>query len=120
MMNKHFNQSYPLQEHLDVDVSCEILEFPSRDTKKCQHQRVAIDAKANELECRDCGVKVNAVMWIKDSIHYFKALQERSLKQSEAAKADLEELKGRAKTKCDNCGKMTGIKLKNYKFRVVK
>lgn len=118
-MNKHFNQSYPLQEHLDVDVSCEILEFPSRDTKKCQHQRVAIDAKANELECRDCGVKVNAVMWIKDSIHYFKALQERSLKQSEAAKADLEELKGRAKTKCDNCGKMTGIKLKNYKFRVV-
>ncbi|NEU35552.1 hypothetical protein GN156_33390, partial [bacterium LRH843] len=55
----------------------------------------------------------------RDSIHYFKALQERSLKQSEAAKADLEELKNRAKTKCDNCGRMTGIKLKNYKFRVV-
>lgn len=118
-MEKTFNPNYPLQEHLSVDVNCEILEFPAKSSKKCQHQRVTIDAKANELECRDCGVKVNAVMWIRDSIHYFKALQERSLKQSEAAKADLEELKNRAKTKCDNCGRMTGIKLKNYKFRVV-
>lgn len=118
-MEKNFNPNYPLQEHLSVDVTCEILEFPSKDINKCQHQRVTIDAKANELECRDCGVKVNAVMWIKDSIGYFTALQQRSLKQSEAAKADLEELKGRAKTKCDSCGKMTGIKLKNYKFRVV-
>lgn len=118
-MEKPFNPNYPLQEHLSVDVTCEILEFPAKSIKKCQHQRVTIDAKANELECRDCGVKVNAVMWIRDSIHYFKALQERSLKQSEAAKADLEELKNRAKTKCDNCGRMTGIKLKNYKFRVV-
>lgn len=118
-MENTFNPNYPLQEHLSVDVTSDILEFPAKSIKKCQHQRVIIDAKANELECRDCGEKVNAVIWIKDSIHYFKALQERSLKQSEAAKADYEELKGRAKTKCDNCGKMTGIKLKNFKFTVV-
>lgn len=118
-MVKPFNPNYPLQEHLELDVTCEILEFPARSVTKCQHQRVSIDSKANELECRDCGVKVNAVIWIKDAIHYFKALHERSVKQSEAAKADYEELKGRAKTKCDNCGKMTGIKLKNFKFKVV-
>lgn len=118
-MENTFNPNYPLQEHLSIDVDCEIIEFPSKDIQKCQHSKVAIDSKSNDLKCRNCGANVNAVLWIKDNIHYFKSLQERASKQSEAAKADYEELKGRSKTKCDNCGKMTGIKLKNFKFTVV-
>lgn len=61
----------------------------------------------------------STALTLAPQLRHFKSLQERASKQSEAAKADYEELKGRAKTKCDNCGKMTGIKLKNFKFTVV-
>lgn len=119
MKENKFHHTFPLQDHLDVNIQCEILDFPSKDTKKCQHYNVSIDSKLMNLKCKDCDESVNPVIWIKDHIHYFAALRQRSEEKSQKAKADLEELKSRAKTKCDHCGKMTGIKLKNFKFTVV-
>lgn len=49
-MENTFNPNYPLQEHLSIDVDCEIIEFPSKDIEKCQHSKVAIDSKSNDLK----------------------------------------------------------------------
>lgn len=114
-----YRPSYPMQEHIDIDVECEVLKFPQKSMSQCQHAAVLVDTKAMDLICKDCDMRVNPVMWIKDHMHYFASVRERSLVQSQKAKADYEELQTRAKTKCDNCGKMTGIKLKNFKFRLV-
>ena len=119
MDKNNFHPTYPLQDHLEVDVQCEIVDFPSKSIKKCQHYNISIDSKLMLLKCKDCEEMVNPVIWIKDHIHYFAALKQRSEEKSRKAKEDYEELQSRAKAKCDNCGKMTGIKLKNYKFKVV-
>lgn len=113
------NHRYPFQEHAVIDIDNNLVEFKRIDSKKCQHIRVEIDTKEVELTCKDCGVKVNPVLWIKDSLQYFQRVQNSVNEEREKLKQDKAELENRARTKCQHCNKMTGINLKNYNFRVV-
>jgi DNA-directed RNA polymerase subunit RPC12/RpoP len=113
------NTRYPLQDHLEIDIESNLVSFPQKNPRSCQHVAVNIDSKALELTCKQCGVKVNPVLWIKDSIHYFASIQRATLEQTKRLKDDEAELQKRSRTRCQHCRKMTAINLKHHKFVVV-
>ncbi|EKU56861.1 hypothetical protein ACINWC323_2700 [Acinetobacter sp. WC-323] len=113
------NINYPFQDHVVLNVEENVLPFPSKNARKCQHIHVEIDTKAMELTCKQCGVKVNPVMWIKDTMQYWSRQQSRLSEQKQQINEDLNELKTRARTKCQHCSKMTAISLKNLKFKII-
>lgn len=114
-----FYHGYAIHDQMDISIEADIIDFPFKSAKVCQHVNVRIDESDMELYCKDCRSKVNPVMWIKDHLSFFSRIRENALEKSRKAKEDYSELEKRAKTKCDHCKKMTGIKLKNFKFRVV-
>jgi septation ring formation regulator EzrA len=72
---------------------------------KCQHLRVQVDAELAEVECRDCGAKLNAIAVL---VRY--ATEESRLSMRiDAMKAEREKLEKRVRCKCDHCGKMTRV-----------
>lgn len=113
------NSRYPFQDHVSIDAENNVVEFRRINSKACQHIRVEIDTKELELTCKDCGVKVNPVLWIKDSLQYFQRIQQQALDARENLKQDRLELEKRARTKCQHCNKMTAINLKNHKFTII-
>lgn len=113
------NMRYPFQDHAVLNIEENVLSFPRINSQKCQHIAVDIDSKALELTCKQCGAKVNPVLWIKDSIHYFSRIQNQISEQRERLKEDEAELQKRSRTRCQHCRKMTAINLKHHKFVVV-
>lgn len=107
------------QDFLEIDTESSLIEFPKRDFNKCRHISVLIDSKSNELVCRKCEAKVNAVIWIKDNIEYFARLQSQAKETRDKLTADQNELKSRARTRCTHCKKMTAINLKYHNFVVL-
>lgn len=114
------NMYYPLQDHIVIDLEANVLDFPRKDAHKCQHIQVEIDSKALELTCKKCGVKINPVMWIKDTMHYLYATQRRIDEKRAKLQEDEAELERRSRTRCTHCGKQTGINLKHHNFKVLR
>lgn len=112
------NINYPLNETTVIDLD-NVVEFPTRNRRVCQHVQVVIDHKAIELICKACEAKVNPVIWIKDSIQYFSNTQRHMNEQRQKLKEDEAELKRRSRCRCQHCSKMTGINLKHHDFRIV-
>ncbi|ATD18444.1 hypothetical protein [Acinetobacter baumannii] len=121
MTNQEYrgNMNYPFQDHIVLNVEENVVPFPRTNLRKCQHAQVEIDTKALELTCMKCGAKVNPVMWIKDTMKYWSRQQTKITEQKKQISEDLDELKKRARTKCQHCNKMTAINLKNLKFTVI-
>lgn len=72
---------------------------------KCQHNRVQVDAELAEVECKDCGAKLNAIAVL---VRY--ATEESRLSQRiEAMKTEREKLEKRVRCKCQHCGQMTRV-----------
>ncbi len=72
---------------------------------KCQHLRVQVDADLAEVECKDCGAKMNPIAVL---VRYATEESRLSLRIS-AMKEEREKLNKRIRCKCDHCGKMTRI-----------
>lgn len=74
-------------------------------TAKCYHRRFTIDEKLQEVECRDCGEKLNpmfALVQLARQENRYHELHERY-------QDEMTRLAERSKTKCQHCGQMTRI-----------
>ena len=71
----------------------------------CQHGNFLVDEKMGEVECGRCKAKLSP-MWVLAQI----ATEDRLLRSQWASlRAEIELMKPRLKTKCENCGKLTPI-----------
>jgi hypothetical protein len=88
-------------------LSIEITEaWRRRYTKECQHNRIRLDRLLAEVECRDCGVKLNPVEWIAMASERWKSIQDLYARQREAARIlDIKE-----RCKCDHCGRISKVR----------
>lgn len=71
----------------------------------CAHNKFIVDDKKLEVECGECGERLNP-MWV------LTQLASRDMRMHEAArryKDEMKRLDERSRTKCDHCGKMTRI-----------
>lgn len=75
-------------------------------TYTCRHGHFLVDEKAAEVECGLCHAKLNPI-WVLGQL----ANDDSRLRHDWAyLKAEARLLRGRVRTKCDHCGKMTIIK----------
>jgi hypothetical protein len=78
-----------------------------QDINGCRHMHVLIDERYAEVECADCGKKLNPI-----NVLARFAYEENNLERSIKAKNELEQrLKDRVRTKCIHCGKMTPLRI---------
>lgn len=73
--------------------------------KRCPHYRLTVDQALTELNCQDCGVNVNPIVWIADLAELFQALSYERKKLIEA-RARYE---GKKRCRCEHCGKLTKV-----------
>ena len=72
---------------------------------KCQHKRVQVDEVENEVECQDCGKRLNPMVVLARL-----AREESRLKvRIEQLKELNQKLEMKRKTKCSHCGHMTKV-----------
>lgn len=83
----------------------------------CQHRRAIVDQKLAELECADCGAKLNPIQFLVTMANQLTTW-EYSQQQIAKARKELEE---RKKCRCTKCGEWTEIrKVHNYEVARIK
>lgn len=73
---------------------------------RCQHKRVTVDEVLAEVECRDCGTKLNPIVVLVRMAHEESVLGVR-IDAMKKLKAELDE---KLRTKCKHCGQMTPVR----------
>lgn len=76
-------------------------------SKACQHKRVEIDERLAEVECRDCGEKLNPIHVLVRMARE-ESMWKLRLESMQKLKADLDE---KLRTKCRHCGQMTPVRV---------
>lgn len=121
---------YPSSESAVIDVEKNIVEFTGVHRSKCKHIKVVINTSEKDLECADCGTKLNAIVWLMNQTKFFQS-QFQKLKNFEHSvkfrceeiqkkiDEDKKELKKRSRTRCQHCKRMTAINLKHSKITIV-
>ena len=102
-MNDDNITQFPVKRrHVKTDPNATLQVVQNYD---CRHGNFLIDEKLGEVECGRCKAKLNPI-WVLGQI----AMAESELHRHWAhLKAEIELMKPRLKTKCENCGKLTPI-----------
>ncbi len=74
---------------------------------KCQHKHMTVDEDLNEVECDDCGAKLNPVAVLTR----FAREESRWQREGERLRELHKELDARVRCKCQHCGQMTRIRV---------
>lgn len=77
------------------------------DFRKCQHKQVLVDEALAEVECKDCGAKLNPIAVLVRLSREESRLKNR-IEQNQRLKAELEK---KTRTKCRHCGEMTPVRV---------
>ena len=75
------------------------------DMDHCRHLQLIVDAALNEVECGDCGARLNPV----EALIRFAREESRLFQRREEITPLLERLEKKSRTKCQHCGKMTRV-----------
>jgi len=79
------------------------------DLDRCKHYSVIIDVEAQEIECSDCGKKLNPIAYLERLARDEESWDYRLNRvREEAVKAE-KNLRERKRFKCYHCGKMFNI-----------
>ena len=73
---------------------------------KCQHKHMTVDEELAEVECDDCGAKLNQVAMLLRFAHE----ESRWSREGERLRELHKELDARVRCKCQHCGQMTRIR----------
>jgi ribosomal protein S27E len=74
--------------------------------KTCPHDKTLIDTALAELECRDCGAKLNPIEFLANLVGKWSRFQ----RLYEDYKAMKEYVESRSRVKCRHCGHFTNIR----------
>lgn len=81
----------------------------------CEHKHLVVDERAAEVECADCGVKLNP-MWALARLARDDSDFRREWDRMRAA---VRLLKDKTKTKCRHCGQMTPVKMDASYYQIL-
>lgn len=76
------------------------------ESGKCRHIHLAVDEDLAEVECKDCGAKLNPISVLVRLAREESRFEQRRL----AMVAEREKLEVKSRTKCQHCGKMTHVR----------
>jgi hypothetical protein len=72
----------------------------------CHHTKVMANEEQSDLICRDCGIRLNPVIWIVNAAEFFSRIKASADRYQDARKA----LEKRSRCKCRHCGRITEIR----------
>ncbi len=72
---------------------------------RCQHRQILVDEMLSEVECADCGAKLNPVA----TLARLSREESRYVQEAKRAREAIDALNKRVRCKCLHCGKMTPI-----------
>lgn len=73
--------------------------------KSCYHRQFIVDDKKAEVECADCGEKLNPI-WV---LAYLCNRESQWKESRRRYQEEMKRLDERSRTKCEHCEKMTRI-----------
>ena len=73
--------------------------------QNCNHSNYLVDTSLQQVECGNCGEKLNP-MYVIEQMCNAESLQRRRLDE---LKKEVEKTEQKMKCKCNNCNKMTWI-----------
>lgn len=73
---------------------------------KCRHRHLLVDEDLAEVECQDCGVKLNPVAMLAR----FAKEESRWHREGSALRKLRDQLDEKQRCKCQHCGKMTRVR----------
>ena len=82
------------------------------DMTGCKHLNIIIDEQLSQIECADCGAKLNPIAYLTTLAREEKSYKYQVVELGKALKKVKKELETRTRTKCQHCGKMTNINIK--------
>lgn len=91
-------------EHSNV---ISLKEAMTRYRGGCKHLHIVVDEYLSEVECSDCGKKLNPMAVLLR----FAREESRLARERERVADLLSKLSQRVRCKCDHCGKFTGIRV---------
>lgn len=88
----------------------EIVSFEKRPVYgDCKHRRTIIDSKLLEIECKDCGVKLNPVQWLIDWLPYINQQLRKGRENEAKALVIWEKLEQKSRFACKSCHEVNTI-----------
>jgi hypothetical protein len=88
-----------------IDISVERSRRGLQFLGGCHHNKVMANEELSELVCRDCGVRLNPVIWIVNAAEFFSRIKAQVDRYQDAKKV----LEKRRRCKCRHCGRITEI-----------
>lgn len=82
-----------------------VIQVVERFARKCQHNKFILDDQLGYVKCGICGEQLNP-MWV---IQRFADSEHRLFQHLEKLRNLVEVTKGKARCKCEHCGKVTRI-----------
>lgn len=73
---------------------------------KCKHLHVLVDSELADVQCQDCGEKLNPI-WV---LYRLATEESRFDHRRKALMDEREKLQAKQRTKCQHCGKMTRVR----------
>lgn len=92
-------------EPTNVIVLSEVITRYRHD--KCQHKHISVDEVENEVECADCGKRLNPIVALVRLAREESRLKIR-IQQLKELNRQFDE---KSRTKCQHCGRMTRVRL---------
>lgn len=94
-----------------IETESNVISFKNVRNKyikdKCKHKHMTVDGELNEVECDDCGAKLNPAAMLLRIAHEESAWKREIELLTELHKR----LDKRIRCKCEKCGEMTNIKI---------
>lgn len=88
----------------------ELVSFEKRPAyDDCKHRRTIIDSKLLEIECKDCGAKLNPVQWLIDWLPHINQQLKNNREKHAKALVIWEKLEQKSRFACKKCHEVNTI-----------
>jgi len=98
--------SIPINDFDETKVICLTLARSRYEAKRCRHLHITVDEDKAEVECSDCGEKLNAVA----TLVRFSNEESRLRYRIDEMKKVSQQLDAKIRCKCQHCGQMTRVR----------
>ncbi len=107
------SESYKNSMSIGIDTESQVIQFRKNPSeKRCNHRNVKIFEDESEIDCQDCGQKINPVHWILAHLKHINLASSKNNRHLAEWQAIEAKLNGKNKFLCIHCHEVNTIDFK--------
>lgn len=107
------SESYKPNHSISIDTDKQIIQFKrNRSEQRCNHRNVKIFKDESEIDCVDCGQKINPIHWILAHLSHINSASRKNRAYLAEWQVIESKLKGKNKFLCTHCHEVNTIDFK--------